>query len=192
MKHKESWYTPNKIIHVNDKMQKKYTYTLKYKIGTNLKKGENGEIYNFEPYYTPKEMLKMGVFEGKYLNDCYNEFPMEWYKSAKTSKIADPKNNYFKIKSRLSLQQWQKNGWVPIHDKNNLVVVKVKDVRGWFHWYCRYYLGRRLSEIDDIQIKRWRSFARHFAQVKKNARGDITKRPKQRQALLQWSWNCKI
>jgi hypothetical protein len=194
-KHYKSWFVPGRIIKTKDKMQQ-YTYILTYKAGTNLKKGGldiDGNIIkydNFEPYYTPQQMLVMGIFEGKYINDCENEFPQEWYISAKkrnklSPEIADPSKNYFKIKSRLSLNEWVKRGWVPIHKKD-------KDIRGWFQWYCRYWMGRRIPEVDIIQIKRWKSFVRHYAQVKKNTNGDLNKRPKQRQALLQWSWNCKI
>ena len=134
-------------------------------------------------------MLTMGVFEGKYINDGENEFPQEWYKEAKKKgklcKKADPSVNFFKIKSRLSLQEWRNKGWIPVHKKD-------KDVRGWFQWYCRYWIGRRIPEVDIIQIKRWKSFARHSAQVKKHASKKINKRIKQRQALLQWSWDCEI
>jgi hypothetical protein len=193
--HGKTWYTPGKIIKANDKMQQ-YTYKLTYKAGTNLKNGghtSDGQkirYETFDPFYTPSQMLSMGVFEGKYMNDCEHEFPREWYNSARKKdklrpKKADESINYFKIKSRLSLQEWKKRGWIPIHTKD-------KDIRGWFQWYCRYWIGRRIPEVDAIQIKRWRSFARHFAQVKKNAMGNINKRPRQRQALLQWSWNCKI
>jgi hypothetical protein len=135
-------------------------------------------------------MLVMGVFEGKYMNDGEDEFPKEWYTEAKNNNKlspgkADPSKNYFKIKSRLSLQEWQKRKWVPINKED-------KDIRGWFQWYCRYWIGRRMPEVDSVQIKRWKAFARHYAQVKKNAKGNLNKRPKQRQALLQWSWDCKI
>jgi hypothetical protein len=172
-----------------------YTYKLTYKCGTHLKYGgddSNGDKIkygDFTPYYTPQQMLTMGVFEGKYMNDCRNEFPKEWYKAAdrrgKLSKEANPLLNKFKIKSRLSLQEWRKRKWVPITKSD-------KDIRGWFQWYCRYYIGRRIPAIDIKQINRWKSFKRHFAQVKKNARGQLHKRPKQRQALLQWSWQCDI
>lgn len=194
-RHSKVWYTPDRTIKVNDRMQK-YTYTLTYKAGTNLKNGgidKDGNTIRydtFEPYYTPQQMLSMGVFEGKYMNDGEDEFPKEWYTAAKKNnklspEKADPSKNYFKIKSRLSLKEWRRRGWVPINAKD-------KDIRGWFQWYCRYWIGRRIPENDIVQIKRWKAFARHYAQVKKNARGDLTKRPKQRQALLQWSWDCKI
>ena len=135
-------------------------------------------------------MLVMGVFEGKYLNDCEGEFPSEWYAAARkrgklSPKVADPSKNYFGVKSRQSTKVWLEKGWIPVHKKD-------RDARGWFQWYCRYWLGRRIPEVDSIQIARWSAFARHFAQVKKNARGQINKRPKQRQALLQWSWKCDV
>jgi hypothetical protein len=174
------WFTGGRKVRAWDSMQK-YTYSLKYKAGTKIRQ------YGFMPKYTPYRMLIMGVFEGKYLNDCEGEFPIEWFNSSKNSrsKVADPSLNYFKVKSRLSLQEWRDRGWIPVH-KND------KDVRGWFQWYCRYWLGRRMLEVDKIQIKRWLSFSRHYAQVVKNARGDMSKRRKQRQALLQWSWDCKV
>lgn len=187
--HKEIWYKPGKIVYVNDKMQKHYSYKLTAEYG----KFSNKE---FKPYYTPKQMLKKGVFEGKYLNDCTKEFPQEWFEESKNKRtiIANPELNYFKIKSRLSLQQWKYNGWIPIINGD-------KDIRGWFQWYCRYFIGRR-CETDHIQISRWKSFIRHRGQIDASIkRMPISKRPKtiteikkhrpkQRQALLQWSHKC--
>ena len=124
----------------------------------------------------------MGVFEGKYLNDCKKEFPAGWFNKAKLSPTADPQLNYFKIKSRQSLHVWRQKDWII-----------GPDPRGWFQWYCRYYMGRRLAGVDDKQIKRWRAFARHAAQVKANCNpGDVWCRPRQRQALLQWAYNAFI
>lgn len=192
MPHRKKWFVSGRKVTVHDKMQR-CTYTLTYDAGTNIKNGgidaDGDNIYyeNFEPYYTPMQMLKMGVFEGKYLNDCEGELPIEWFKASKhkRSLIARPDINFFKIKSRLSLSEWRRRGWIPVHEKD-------RDVRGWFQWYCRYWIGRRIPEVDAIQIKRWAAFARHYAQVQKHARGNLKKRPRQRQALLQWSWNCKI
>ena len=157
-------------ITVNDKMQNGYRYTLTAPMGA-------GFDLAFRPHFTPQEMLEMGVFEGRYLNDCTNEFPPEWFEKAKISTKPDPALNYFGVKSRQSLDIWRRNGWI-----------YEPDPRGWFQWYCRYYLGRRLEGIDGIQIKRWKGFARHAGQVRANCHpADVFCRPRQRQALLQWS-----
>jgi hypothetical protein len=133
-------------------------------------------------------MLSMGVFEGKYLNDCWRELPAEWYvkaagRLAKKDAPADPTLNRFGIKSRMSLGEWRARGWTPVHELD-------RDPRGWFQWYCRYWLGRRIPEVDVLQIARWFAFSRHYAQVQKHAAGRPLERPRQRQALLQWSWPC--
>jgi hypothetical protein len=176
---KEYNYKIGTKILVNDKMQKGYTYTLTCQIGKNFDS-------SFTPHLSPKEMLELGAFEGKYLNDCTNEFPEEWFKNAQEKHKLSPEKanesiNYFQIKSRQSLQIWKEKGWIECDDP---------DVRGWFQWYCRYYLGRRIQKIDTRQIKRWRAFNRHAGQIKKNCDpGNLYCRPKQRQALLQWAHN---
>ncbi|MDD3371699.1 MAG: hypothetical protein PHE27_07755 [Alphaproteobacteria bacterium] len=157
---------------VNDRMQRGYAYVLDAPAGKRFADG-------FSPAFSPKKMLELGVFEGKYCNDCRDEFPNDWFKKAKLSDVADPSLNFFKIKSRLPLQEWRRKGWIV-----------GPDPRGWFQWYCRYYLGRRIPEIDDIQIKRWRAFARHRGQILAHCQAmDLSCRPRQRQALLQWSWD---
>jgi hypothetical protein len=158
-----------KIV-VNDKLQRDYHYQLVAPLGREFHAG-------FQPHFSPAEMLAMGVFEGKYLNDCGGEFPRSWFSKAKLSERPDPALNYFGIKSRQPLSVWKEKGWII-----------GPDIRGWFQWYCRYYLGRRLAEIDQFQIKRWRGFARHAGQIRANCEpGDVFCRPRQRQALLQWS-----
>lgn len=164
--------TKKKIIHVHDRMQKNYSYELTAGTGRGFAEG-------FTPAFTPKEMLHHGVFEGKYLNDCRDEFPTSWFDGAKLSDVADASLNCFGIKSRQPLSVWLEKGWI----------LKT-DPRGWFQWYCRYYMGRRLPEIDAIQIKRWRAFTRHQAQIRQNCHPyDYDCRPRQRQALLQWSYD---
>ena len=159
-------------IKVNDKMQTDYAYKLVARTGGDFADG-------FQPFYSPKEMLEMGVFEGKYCNDCRDEFPKSWFAKAKISDTPDPALNCFGIKSRQPLSVWREKGWI-----------YGPDPRGWFQWYCRYYLGRRLPEVDAIQIKRWRAFARHAGQIRANCDpGDIFCRPRQRQGLLQWSYD---
>lgn len=171
---KISDYKKREEIVVNDNMQRGYSYILTENYGENFHE-------DFRPFLSPQEMLEHGVFEGKYLNDCKDEFPEEWYLNAKISDESNVDLNYFKIKSRQPLGIWIKNGWIKKEDP---------DVRGWFQWYCRYYIGRRDEDLDNRQIKRWKSFARHAGQILANCReGDTHCRPKQRQALLQWAYN---
>lgn len=138
----------------------------------------------FTPCYTPLEMLELGVFEGKYIN-VIKGLPKSWYNLPTVVKRNDPPNvelNKFKVKSRQPLSVWRKNGWLTKHSPY-----------GWFQWYCLYYQGRRLAEEDKLQIKRWRSFvARHQAQIDQSGdKNNLSKRLKQRQALLQWGWDSK-
>ena len=163
----------NFIVFVDDKMQHDYQYHLVEPAGENF-------APDFKPELTPVEMLNMGVFEGKYLNDCRNEFPAFWFENAHLSpKKADANQNFFHVRSRLPLSEWRRRGWI-----------LDPDPRGWFQWYCRYYYGRRLPKVDAIQINRWKSFRRHKAQIEKNCYiGDLNCRPRQRQALLQWAYD---
>ena len=165
-------YDIGDIVIVSDLMQQGYRYEITASEGDDFHS-------DFRPHFTPQEMLVLGVFEGKYCNDCRDELPEDWFVEAKVSDVADPSLNRFGIKSRQSLQVWRDKGWII-----------GPDPRGWFQWYCRYYLGRRLEAIDLQQIKRWKSFARHAGQVKANCvPGDLSCRPRQRQALLQWAYD---
>ena len=163
-----------KII-VNDKMQQGYSYILSNPVG-------KGFHSDFRPDLTPQEMLVLGIFGGKYMTDCRQEFPDEWYKDAKLCPDRhDPSLNFFGVNASQPLGVWKKKGW--IHPD---------DPRGWFQWYCRYYLGRR-HEDDLRQIKRWKAIARHIIQLKKNCRtGDWSCRPRQRQAILHWAYDSRI
>lgn len=159
-----------------------YSYKLEMPIG-------HIDHPDFKPAYTPAEMLELGVFEGKYLNKHILELPKEWFITAlKNGKLSPGKPNIecnrFKIKSRMSLLDWKKKGWIPI-------VKGDPDEFGWFEWYARYYLGRRIPNVDEKQIARWKAFKRHYMQVKKNCTS-ILCRPKQRQALLQWSYDAFV
>lgn len=165
--------------------QASYTYTLTESPGTNFHP-------TFKPVYSPGDMLKLGVFSGKYLNDCTGEFPREWYAEALhygklSPEFANPDVNLFGIASRKPLKYWREKGWIPLSPGD-------PDTRGWFIWYCRYWLGRRIPELDEKQIKRWNAFRRHAGQVAANnppktMAEKMKHRPKQRQALLQWSYN---
>ncbi len=155
-------------------MQKNFVYYLTEPIGKNFHP-------DFKPELTPKQMLELGVFGGKYMTDCQKEFPKSWFTKAKlSSKKHDPKLNYFGVNASMPLSYWVKKDWI-YHE----------DPRGWFQWYCRYYMGRRCPD-DERQIKRWKAMHRHIGQIRKHCKkGDIKCRPKQRQALLQWAFDSR-
>ncbi|HRH21829.1 MAG TPA: hypothetical protein PLJ58_01370 [bacterium] len=163
-----------KKIIVSDLMQKNYSYYLTEKPGANFDP-------EFKPELTPKEMLALGVFGGKYMTDCRNEFPAAWFTKAKLcAERHDPKLNFFGVNASQSLGEWLRKDW--IHPD---------DPRGWFQWYCRYYMGRR-HEDDARQIKRWKAIARHAGAIRKNCpKGLLYCRPKQRQALLHWAYDSR-
>lgn len=166
-----------KIVRVSDKMQKEYRYALNEPVGKHFDP-------RFKPELSPKEMLKLGVFGGVYMRDCTKEFPKDWFTKAKFQKKGsykhDAKLNFFGVNASQPLSVWRKKGWI-----------YKDDPRGWFQWYCRYYMGRRGPD-DDRQIKRWLAIRRHIAQIKKHCRkGDFACRAKQRQAVLHWAYDSR-
>lgn len=166
---------PVKVV-VDDTMQRGYVYYLVEPVGKNFDP-------QFKPELTPKQMLTLGVFGGRYMRDCTKEFPREWFMRAKfhpkNTPGHSPQLNYFKVDASQPLAVWIKKGWI-----------YPEDPRGWFQWYCRYYMGRRLLDIDQLQIKRWRAIRRHVAQIKRNCTPrDLSCRPRQRQALLHWAYD---
>jgi hypothetical protein len=168
-----------RFVYVNNKMQKGYKYELVEPIGKNF-------AFDFKPELTPKEMLKLGIFGGNYITDCKEEYPDDWFKNVKlfTGDFwgHDKNLNYFKIDASQPLSVWKAKGWIN----------EEHDPRGWFEWYCRYYMGRRLENEDRRQIDRWKKMVRHIGQIKKNCRqGDINCRPRQRQALLHWAYDSR-
>ena len=136
----------------------------------------------FRPEITPKQMLQLGVFGGKYMTDCKGEFPAEWFTAAKLSPSGrDPSLNYFRVNASQPLSVWRAKGWI-----------HADDPRGWFQWYCRYYLGRRTLEEDRRQIGRWKAMVRHIAQIERAcARCDTGCRRRQRQAMLHWAYDSR-
>ena len=163
-----------RTILVDDRMQSGYRYTLTEPAGRRFDPA-------FRPELTPKEMLSLGVFGGRYMTDCLAEFPDDWFADATLSSgKRDPSLNYFGVDASKPLAYWREKGW--IHPD---------DPRGWFQWYCRYYMGRR-TEDDTRQIGRWKAMRRHVAQIEKNCLpGDLDCRPRQRQALLHWAYDSR-
>jgi hypothetical protein len=165
---------PRRVV-VNDRMQRGYVYLLTEPPGGNFDP-------QFRPQLTPAELLKIGVFGGKYMTDCAREFPAEWFRGAKLcAERHDPQLNFFRVNASQPLAEWRRKGW--IHPD---------DPRGWFQWYCRYYMGRRGAD-DARQVRRWRNIRRHVAQLEKHCeRRDLACRPRQRQSLLHWAYDSRL
>lgn len=165
-----------KVVVVNDKMQTGYRYTCVEPEGRNFHP-------DFTPELTPKEMLALGVFGGKYMTDGRKEFPASWFVGAKLSpEKQDDTLNFFHVHASQPLRVWKEKGWIN----------EEHDPRGWFQWYCRYYMGRRLPGEDERQIKRWKAIVRHVSQIKKYCtKGDLSCRPGQRQAVLHWAYDSR-
>ncbi len=164
----------NRQVLVNDLMQQGYSYTITEPEGENFHPG-------FRPDLTPAEMLELGVFGGKYMTDCADEFPASWFENARLcTEKRDPSLNLFGVNASKPLSYWRLKGWI-YHE----------DPRGWFQWYCRYFIGRRCPD-DQRQISRWKAMTRHIAQLRKYCfAGDLECRKRQRQALLHWAYDSR-
>jgi len=160
---------------VHDLMQQGYEYTLTEPVGEHF-------APEFTPDLTPPEMLALGVFGGRYMTDCRAEYPAAWFEHARLCpERHDPSLNCFGVNASQPLEVWRRKGWI-----------YWEDPRGWFQWYCRYYLGRRCPD-DARQIGRWRAIARHVAQLRRHcAPGDVLCRPRQRQSLLHWAYDSRV
>jgi hypothetical protein len=164
---------PTRVV-VNDRMQTGYAYLRTEPAGRNF-------APDFRPELTPKQMLALGVFGGKYMTDCRREFPADWFVRARLcAERHDPRRNYFGVNASQTLAAWRRHNWL-----------RPQDPRGWFQWYCRYYSGRRGPD-DERQITRWRAIARHAAAIRKNCEPrDLECRRRQRQALLHWAYDSR-
>lgn len=164
-----------RCITVDDRMQQGYQYELTARPGQDFDP-------EFKPELTPKKMLELGVFCGKYMTDCRDEFPESWFVNAKLAEgKRDCSLNYFGVDASQPLSEWRRKGWIC-----------EEDPRGWFQWYCRYYRGRRMPGEDERQISRWKAMTRHVAQIRKHCEpGDVSCRRKQRQALLHWAYDSR-
>jgi hypothetical protein len=163
------------IVTVNDRMQRDYRYARVAPTG-------RGFDREFKPELTPKLMLELGVFCGKYMTDTRDEFPRSWFTRAKLAcERRDCSLNFFGVDASQKLSVWREKGW--LHPD---------DPRGWFQWYCRYFMGRRMPEEDLRQIRRWKAMRRHVLQVQRNCEpGDLDCRRRQRQALLHWAYDSR-
>lgn len=163
-----------KTVDVNEDYQTGYSYGLSEETGQNFDS-------EFRPDLTPKQMLQAGIFGGNYFYSVPKEFPKEWFEGVELGEEYDTSRNFFKVRASQPLKVWQAKGWIYFEDP-----------KGWFLWYCRYFMGRRIPEEDARQIKRWKAMRRHIAQLQNSCQpGDVSCRPGQRQALLHWAYDSR-
>lgn len=147
----------------------------------------------FKPNLSPREIIERGAFGGSYFGidigmeeedystlfeSLFKDLDKELYLSSKYT----PKRNKFKIRSGMGYGYWRDMGWM-----------REQDPRGWFQWYCNYYLGRR-SVDDNRQIKRWNDFCGKEGRWRNNIyskiyeTGNWNTSPRVQQSLLHWGY----
>jgi hypothetical protein len=151
----------------------------------------------FRPNLSPAQALWKGSFGGVYFDPAFpgtnpGELPEEWVKGLPDNKWKTPSLEYsaqvncYKVACGCSQRYWEEHGWI-----------RPQDPRGWFQWYCRFYLGRR-TEDDPRQITRWLRlagprgrFRRQLIRLcvqKGKPFNDIAVSPVIRQTLLHWGY----
>ncbi len=138
---------------------------------------------DFRPQLTPREMLLLGVFGGKYMTDCADEFPAEWFERAKL----DPRTPRARVESLrcqrvAAAVRVAPQGLDPPRRSARLVPV-VLPVLTW----------AAAATTTRARSRRWKAMTRHIAQIRAHcATGDVTCRKRQRQALLHWAYDSRI
>lgn len=167
----------------------------------------------FRPNLTPAEVLRSGSFGGGYFRpinsgvtgvryrNVWKELPAEWLEGIEIStQIASPvyrkATNLYgvdcgaktqpKKQDSFGQKYWEQQGWIA-----------AQDPYGWFHWYCRFFQGRRSSD-DRRQVDRWCRVAGKKGRWKSNligkclkagkAHDDVSVSPVVRQTLQHWAY----
>ena len=114
-------------VAVNDLMQQGYVYLLTEPMGGNFHP-------DFHPELTPKEMLALGVFGGKYMTDCREEFPADWFVGARLNHERHaPELNFYGVNASQSLAEWRRKGWISwcMGSTRRPTIGLAKPNRGW-------------------------------------------------------------
>ena len=157
----------------------------------------------FTPNLTPKQVIQAGTWGGCYFhprggkqgirgpcNITHEEFPQDWFAGLKPdqyrSRRYDKDRNKYGVVAGQDQAYWEEHGWII-----------PQDPRGWFQWYCRFYLGRRTKD-DARQISRWVGVAGAKGRWKTNLCkkcvyankrwDDDTVSPVVRQTMLHWAY----
>lgn len=162
---------------------------------------------SFSPCLTPEQCIRAGIFGGVYFNPVggkpgvlgryvdidHTEFPGNWFsgldgKRFYLARRYDMTVNKYGVVAGSDQAQWETHGW--IHPQ---------DPRGWFQWYCRFFLGRRTAD-DSRQIKRWQGVCGERGRWRTALRkrvgcpanlNDFSISPRIRQTLLHWAFELR-
>ncbi len=155
-------------IVVNDQFQKSYVYRRTEPVGRRFDPG-------FKPDLTPKQLLELGVLGGVFPQVKTGEFPAHWATRAKVSDgVYRTDLNYFRVKP------------ITVRGFSDTQKQRIVDPLGWFLWYCRYYMGRRIPDVDEVQIGRWKEIGlRRDLLREESCPSDV------RQLLLEWAYDSR-
>jgi hypothetical protein len=81
---------------------------------------------DFHPDLTPEAMLALGVFGGKYMTDCREEFPESWFRHARLSPGGrNTSLNCFGVDASQPLSVWRAKGWIHPDDPRGSVIAAI-------------------------------------------------------------------
>ena len=143
-----------RMVTVNDRMQRGYRYELVAPAGRDFDP-------EFQPELTPKEMLRARRLRRQVHDRLPGRVPGDWFerRQALAAAATTATLNYFGVNATQPLSEWRRKGW--IHPD---------DPRGWFQWYCRYYMGRRCPTTTRARSSAGRRSAATSRQIKQQLR----------------------
>ena len=166
---------------------------------------------DFQPTLSPATVLRLGSFGGGYFRPItstvtgvhykhvWRELPEEWLEEIDVatfccSETYNKKINKYKQncgakegkQDPFGLVYWESKNWITSQDPY-----------GWFHWYTRFFRGRRSAD-DRRQIDRWKRVCGERGRWKMNLIGKVLSKhttfddnsvsPVVRQTLQHWAY----
>lgn len=151
------------------------------------------QIGTFRPWYTPNDMLSLGVYGGAFFFGkskwkILSELPQDIIKGVPEDKYANYQysnaKNYFEVEPSGGAKS----------DRTFSMPPNTKGIHpfGWFEWYCRYYYGS-VSAADIWRVKQWQmAINQHWFYIingvyngEGNKITDLAFLPERRQKLLE-------